>query len=207
MRKKAIILDLDNTLYSVHSIGNELFAPLFELIIQQGNHTGQIESIKDQIMRKPFQVVAAEYGFGAELTRQGIALLKNLSYQGRIELFPDYAFVRDLPIDKFLVTTGFLKLQQSKVQGMKLAPDFKEIHIVDPSTSDKTKKEVFADIIKRHGYSPKELVVVGDDPHSEIKAAQELGIDPVLYDKFQLHEPITLLPKISDFRQLTTFLD
>jgi putative hydrolase of the HAD superfamily len=78
---------------------------------------------------------------------------------------------------------------------------------VDPSTSDKTKKEVFADIMKRYGYTPSELLVVGDDPHSEIKAAQELGIDPVLYDKFQLHEPITLLPKISDFRQLTAFLD
>jgi FMN phosphatase YigB (HAD superfamily) len=30
--KKYIILDLDNTIYPVHDIGDELFKPLFELL-------------------------------------------------------------------------------------------------------------------------------------------------------------------------------
>jgi putative hydrolase of the HAD superfamily len=34
MYKKAIIFDLDNTVYPVHSIGEELFAPLFALIMK-----------------------------------------------------------------------------------------------------------------------------------------------------------------------------
>lgn len=206
MPKKAIIFDLDNTIYSVHSIGNELFAPLFNLIFEDGRYASVIEKIKDDIMRRPFQVVAADYNFGKELTQKGIDLLKTLTYKGKIEPFPDYLVTKNLPVEKFLVTTGFLKLQQSKVAGMSLENDFKEIHIVDPSTSDKTKKNVFADILERHSYTPAEVLVVGDDLHSEIKAAQELGIDAILYDNFNLHSDTNSISKISDFNQLTTYL-
>ncbi|MDQ4139237.1 MAG: HAD family hydrolase [Bacteroidota bacterium] len=205
MAKKAIIFDLDNTIYSVHSIGNELFAPLFNLIFENGNYAPMMERIKDEIMRRPFQLVARDYKFSEELTQKGVELLKNLAYEGRIEPFPDYQFTKDLPVEKFLVTTGFLMLQQSKVAGMNLEQDFKEIHIVDPSTSDKTKKSVFSDIMNRHCYTPSEVLVVGDDLHSEIKAAQELGIDAVLYDNFNLH-PETSISKISDFKQLPAYL-
>jgi putative hydrolase of the HAD superfamily len=206
MQKKAIIFDLDNTVYSVHSIGNELFASLFELIFQNENHAENRDKIKDDIMRRPFQVVAKDYHFSDELTQKGIALLKGLTYEGKIEPFPDYQFAKGLPVDKFLVTTGFLKLQQSKVDGMKIGQDFKEIIIVDPLTSDKTKKDVFADIIKKYGYNKSEVLVVGDDLQSEIKAAQQLGIDAVLYDKSHLYDDIAFHPTISDFSQLKSFL-
>lgn len=206
MGKKAIIFDLDNTIYPVHSIGDELFSSLFQLINEDGNHVQNMERIKEDILRRPFQMVAADYIFSDELTKKGIAHLKDLTYQKKIKPFDDYQFVRSLPVDKFLVTIGFLKLQQSKVERLKIEQDFKEIHIVDPSTSDKTKRDVFANIMKRFRYTRSELLVVGDDLNSEIKAAQELGIDAVLYDKFQLHDAITSLPKISDFRQLKSFL-
>lgn len=185
MHKKAIIFDLDNTIYSVYTIGNELFASLFELIIQDGSHNDDIDVIKDQIMRRPFQLVAKDFHFSDKLTNKGIALLKELEYKGKIEPFDDYQFAKSLPIDKFLVTTGFFKLQQSKVEGMKITNDFKEIHIVDPSKSQLTKKDVFVDIMQRHRYSKSELLVVGDDMESEIKAAQDIGIDAILYDKLK----------------------
>ncbi len=205
MPKKALILDLDNTIYSVHSIGEELFTSLFHLIHQDGIHGSKMEQIKDDIMRRPFQVVARDYGFSEELTQQGLALLIESRYEGKIEPFEDYAFVRALPLNRFLVTTGFLKLQQSKVEGMKLEQDFAEIHIVDPSTSERTKKDVFADILKRHGCAKEQVLVVGDDLDSEIKAAQDLGIEAVLYDNFHRHREQTPVPRISNFRELTQF--
>jgi putative hydrolase of the HAD superfamily len=206
MYKKAIIFDLDNTVYPVHSIGEELFAPLFSFIMKDGKHAQDIDKIKDDIMRKPFQLVAREYDFSDELTTKGISLLRNLEYTGKIEPFDDYRFVKDLVADKFLVTTGFLKLQQSKVEGMKIRNDFKEIHIVDPSTSDRTKKDLFAEIIKRHGYNKSEVLVVGDDADSEIKAAQDLGIDAILYDKSGLHIGITSVKRIENFKELIDLL-
>jgi putative hydrolase of the HAD superfamily len=203
MKKSAVIFDLDNTIYSVYSIGEELFAPLFQLIHQDGNYGSDMEQIKDDSMRRPFQVVASDYGFSEELKAQGLTLLREMRYEGKIEPFEDYTFVRSLPLNKFLVTTGFLKLQQSKVEGMKLEQDFTEIHIVDPSTSERTKKDVFADILKRHGYAKEQVLVVGDDLDSEIKAAQDLGIEAVLYDNFHRHREQTPIPRISNFRELT----
>lgn len=201
MKKKAIILDLDNTIFPVPSIGHKLFAPLFELIEQEGSHKDDLEKIKDEVMRRPFQQVAKDHHFNEALTSKCVAVLKELAYKDIIEPFEDYAIVKHWPVDKFLVTTGFVKMQQSKVDRLGLGADFKEIHIVDPATTNKTKKDVFADIIQRHGYSKEEVLVVGDDPNSEIKAAHELGIDAVLYDKFKRYRD-TMLITVSNFEQL-----
>ncbi len=40
MRKKAIIMDFDNTIYLVSSIGEKLFETLFQLIIESGDYKG-----------------------------------------------------------------------------------------------------------------------------------------------------------------------
>jgi len=204
--KKAIIFDLDNTIYGVPTIADELFAPLFQVIRESGEHGEDFEAIKKDIMRKPFQVVAANYGFSEALTMQGMEMLSNISYKGPIQYFSDYEATRNLSHDKYLVTTGFILLQQSKIEGMNINGDFKEIHIIDPATSDKTKRDVFADIIERNGYRIDEVLVVGDDLHSEIKAAQDLGIDAVVYDKYNLHSGDISLPKIDDFKQLEAFI-
>ncbi len=206
MTKKAIIFDLDNTIYSVPSIGHELFASLFKLIEGYDSHLKDMDAIKKEIMRRPFQVVAADFNFDDELTQKGIDLLQHLKYEGKIEAFPDYYELSDLNVDRYLVTTGFLNLQQSKITGMKIEQDFKEIYIVDPTTSERTKKDVFATIVRKNDYRKAEVLVVGDDLHSEIQAARDLGIDAVLYDKFNIHTDTGSLPKISSFSQLKAML-
>lgn len=206
MNKKALLFDLDNTIYSVYSIGDTLFAPLFELIEQAGTHLPFMEKIRDEVMRRPFQHIANDYRFSGELTAKSLALLHQLEVNIPIAPFEDFALVRQLPVDKYLVTTGFRKMQQSKVDRMNLQKDFREIHIVDPAASDKTKKEVFADIIHRHQYAKEEVLVIGDDLHSEIRAAQELGIEVVWYDKYNRYEPIPGIQKISSYQQLIPLL-
>jgi putative hydrolase of the HAD superfamily len=206
MNRKAIIYDLDNTIYPVPSIGDRLFASLYQLIRESGAHDDNFDAIKADILRKPFQVVAATHGFGEELTRKGIDLLKEITYEDEIKPFPDYFEIRRLAPERFLVTTGFTKLQYSKIRGMNIETDFKEIHVIDPLASEQTKKEVFADILNRHGYTPAEVLVVGDDLESEIKAAQTLGIDTVLYDKYNLHPDHLTTYKISDFTELASII-
>ena len=202
MRKKALILDLDNTIYPVSSIGDKLFAPLFDLIKSDEHVSDQFEQIRKEVMRRPFQLVANEFNFSKELTDKGTELLKNITYNGTIEPFDDYKLIRDLKIDKYLVTTGFKKMQQSKVEAMQLQTDFREIHIIDPSTSDKVKKDLFTDIISRHHYNKADVLIVGDDLNSEIKAAKELGVDAVLYDKLNMYKEEKSVTRITDFAEL-----
>jgi putative hydrolase of the HAD superfamily len=70
MKKKAIILDLDNTIFSVYSIGDTLFEPLFELIEQDDSQTKNLNRIRDEVMRRPFQRIAEDYRFSESLTKK-----------------------------------------------------------------------------------------------------------------------------------------
>jgi putative hydrolase of the HAD superfamily len=206
MNRKAIILDLDNTIYPVSSIGNELFQPLFKLITESGEYTGDLERIKQEIMRKPFQKVATEYRFSGQLTGKGVALLQELTYDKEMFAFNDYKELKTIPCKKFLVTTGFTRMQQSKVKRLGIEQDFEEVHIVDPQLTDRTKKDVFKDIIDRHQFNKPDVLVIGDDPTSEIQAAKELGVDAVLYDRMNFNPNISNLHRITDFKQLYDFL-
>ena len=206
MIKQALILDLDNTIYPVASIGENLFRSLFALISSSGEFEGPFEAVRREIMRKPYQKVAAEFRFSEALTQEGFKLLQHLAYEQEMSPFADYAEVQQLPQRKFLVTTGFTVMQQSKIQQLGIAPDFEEIHIVDPAQSARTKKDIFLDIIDRHGFSTADLLVVGDDPGSEIQAAIALGIDWVLYDTLGYHSDIRVPNKITHYSDLRRFL-
>jgi len=115
MRKKAIIIDLDNTIYPVSSIGNKLFKTLFSIIYKSGEYSGDFNEIKSEIMRRPFQFVADEFLFSDSLKSDGISHLSELTYEDNMRPFEDYIFFRTMPSKKFLVTTGFPKMQQSKI--------------------------------------------------------------------------------------------
>ena len=203
---KAIILDLDNTIYPVQSIGDALFAGLFALIEVSGEVDDRINEVKREIMRRPFQLVAREFDFSDDLTAAGFNLLKNLEYVGPISPFPDYSLVRKMELKKFLVTTGFVKLQESKIRGMQIGKDFEKIFIVDPAQSSKTKKDVFAEIVWKNGYEKKEVLVVGDDPASEIRAALDLGLPVVMYDALNMHPDETKVSKITNYAELKNYL-
>jgi len=182
MRKKAIILDLDNTIYPVKSIGDRLFEPLFRLISASGEFKGDFREMASEIMRRPFQWVADDFGFSAKLKSDGIKLLSETTYDDSMESFSDYKYIREIPCRKFLVTTGFTKMQYSKIKQLGIEKDFEGIFVIDSLKSDLTKKDIFLKILTDYNLTSEEVLVVGDDLNSEIKAGQEAGIDTVLYD-------------------------
>ena len=179
---KALILDLDNTIYPVPSIGEELFKPVFDKIGEKKKHAGDLESIKKDMMRIPFQAVAEKYEMDEALVDECMATLKELEHKGPIESFKDFSILRQQNIDLFLVTTGFIKMQQSKVKALQLDSYFKEIFIIDPTKDDRQKKDVFELIVQKYNYAKEEVLVIGDDPDSEIKGANDLRIETVLFN-------------------------
>lgn len=181
---RALILDLDNTIYAAGSIGHLVFKEISDLLEKHRHRIGpeNLPAIKSDLTKKAFQKIAEEYGFGEELTAQGMAILRHKTYDYPIHAFSDYTLVKQLKLDKFLVTTGFTKLQQSKARMLDLESDFIEIIINDPEKTSQTKKDVFAHLLQKHHYQPAEALVIGDDPESEIKAGRELGMPTLLYD-------------------------
>lgn len=206
MKKKAIIVDLDNTIYLVSSIGERLFKPLFQIITESGDYKGDFENLRSEIMRTPFQKVAEAFSFGAGLKIAGIKLLQETTYDEAMEPVESYNYIRELPCKKFLVTTGFTKMQNSKIRQLSLEKDFDKIFVIDPGLTTLTKKDIFEKILADNGYTATDVLVIGDDINSEIKAAQDLGIDCVLYD-FNLEQTENkTLQVITDFHDLKHYI-
>jgi len=206
--KRALILDLDNTIYPVSSIAENIFPPIFKWLDENsdGMDPGDLSKAKDELTHRHYHLVADKYNFSPTLRIKGINLLKELSYELPMKPFEDYQHIRTSGLTKFLVTTGFTKLQWSKVKMLDIEADFAEIHIGDPEISNQTKKDVFADILKRHQYSADEVLVIGDDPESEIKAATDLGIETFLFDPGNIHAEAFATYKSGKLAEVATVL-
>ncbi|MBT0811616.1 HAD family hydrolase [Litoribacter ruber] len=204
--KKAMIYDLDNTLYPVKAIGDKLFAPVLEVIAQDEKQQANMDGIRKDIMRIPFQDMAKKYDFGPALTQKGEEILQETTYNEKIPLHEDYPAILEMPGHRFLVTTGFYNMQKSKIDLMELEKDFQACYIIDPMKSDQTKKEIFLQIIKDGNFELKDVMVIGDDPESEIAAGNEIGVETVLYDKHDQYQTHPANHKIRDFRELVTIL-
>lgn len=204
--KKAIILDLDNTIYPVSSIGERLFKELFAYIEKSGEFEGSFNEIILEIQRTPFQKVAANFSFSKQLLDECLNIHENLTFDEPMKTFEDYTEIRKLPQTKYLVTSGFTKLQNSKVEQLGIKNDFEGIYIIDLQHSIRTKKAIFLQILNEQNYSTDEVLVIGDDLDSEIKAGKELGIDTVLYNKLGKYFNLNSENIITDFKELKSFL-
>ena len=185
--KTALIFDLDNTIYPVSAIADHLFEELFAILdrnsdIINADGPGIVADIKEEMTRRPFQHIADKYRLNNNIRNLMEEQLRTMTYNLPMQPFEDYHSLRQIPLEKFLVTTGYPKLQYSKIRQLGIENDFKEIFIVDPDAGNQTKKDVFRSVMEKYDYQPEELLIIGDDPASEIKAAIELGIDTFLFD-------------------------
>lgn len=175
---RAIIYDLDNTLFPTNTIKPVLY-PFFDAL-KQANHTLSDKILQrsfDALWKNPFHIVAREYAFSKEMIAAGEAVLAGLSLDFKIKPYPDVYVIDKLPVDNFLVTSGFTKIQNAKIDNLDLRAIFKEIFIDDPSVNEKPgKRPIFKDIMLVNDLQPDQVLVVGDNPVSEIRAGNGLGI-------------------------------
>ena len=81
MATKALIVDFDNTIFPMESIGDELFAPVFELLERQLPNAN-LESIKHEMMRTPFQKIAKKHQLSESVTDKATSILRELAGRG-----------------------------------------------------------------------------------------------------------------------------
>lgn len=179
-----LIIDLDNTIYPVASTSGLLFKPMFDLIAkpEYGLSAEIIEAAKKDIQRTPFHKVAVMHQFPQALAMSGADMLRNMEYEGEMEVYDDYSFIKNMAARKFLLTAGYTKLQRSKLKQLGIENDFEDIFIVDPDVTAESKKDVMVRIMATHHLNKDEIIVIGDDLESEIKGARELGLRSFLMD-------------------------
>jgi putative hydrolase of the HAD superfamily len=181
MIKKALIFDLDDTIYATKSVVEDMYKELYTFLEGQVD-ADIISNIKEDIKTTPFHVIADRYSLEKKLKDQGIKICLDMDYNGSMQPFADYEFTKKNAAERFLVTAGYTKLQKGKIRQLGIGNDFKELFIPDPYTSELTKTDVFRHILTAYNYKPSEVLVVGDNPETEIAAGKELGIETYLYD-------------------------
>lgn len=81
-------------------------------------------------------------------------------------------------IKRALVTSGLWGLQAKKIEAANLARDFSPI-VIDDARCELGKKVVLRAIAETWELHPRRIVVIGDDPDNEIKAAEDLDMKRV----------------------------
>lgn len=180
---RAVFFDLDQCLSPAEGVGEGLYEPAMAAIREanRGTLTGEaLEAALADLWKRPYDDVALHHGFSPPMAEAGRAVFGQLEFTGSMEGYPDLAVLEDLPVRRFLVTSGFRRLQESKIRALRLEGRFEEIRIDaldDPVR--KGKRGIFAELLEAHGLEPGEVRVVGDNPDSEIAAGNSLGIPTV----------------------------
>ncbi|OYT32635.1 hypothetical protein DRJ22_02215 [Candidatus Woesearchaeota archaeon] len=177
---KAIIFDLDNTIYSTKSVGRNLFKPVMKVIKKNNDFLSEndLKSIEKDLWFYNLDLIAKKYSFPLHFYN----LVKNAYFSVRIKKslrpFADFRIIKGFPCLKFLVTAGSEVLQQSKIEALGIRHYFNDIFISSFNEFEgfKGKEQIFQDIIQNYNFNPSQVLVVGDDPSSEIVAGNNLGL-------------------------------
>ena len=181
---EALIFDLDNCLAPAMEIGTEPYGPALEAI-EEANlgklSSSALEEAINDIWSHPFDWVANKHGFSTAMIEAGIREFGKIETPGPLHGYGDLYILDSFDIPLFLVTSGFRRLQESKVRALGIVDHFLEI-VVDAIDEPETrirKNGIIKGILDTHGFSRDRVIVVGDSQHSEIKVAEELGIRSV----------------------------
>ena len=179
---RAVIFDLDNCLAPVKEQGEQVCDPAFSAIRIANRGTLSEETLTEAFSdcwRHPFDFVAAKYGFSNEMLSAGWNAFAQMEVEAW-SAYPDLSVLQELTSDLYLVTSGFRRLQQSKIKALGFEHLFKGIFIDALDEPERKGKEgIFRSIMDAAGLSPEEVVIVGDNPDSEIEVGNRLGIRTV----------------------------
>lgn len=181
MSVKGWIFDLDSCLLDNARLGREtdFFAPVLDIVRTLPLPPEQMTRLNELLWVSPFEDIVREMALSEDMAgpvRQAYCQLEILPHMP-IHDYDDTDALEQLSGTKILVTTGYQKLQSSKIACLGIAPLFSHVAIdlIDDPAVRRGKKAIFADFMAELGWLPEEVVVVGDNPASELAAGQALG--------------------------------
>ncbi|UWS40041.1 hypothetical protein LEQ04_01990 [Riemerella anatipestifer] len=118
---KVYIFDLDDTLFAVNSISGDIGIPIFNSLAQINKTSklfseSDIENIYKDCWKLPLDMVISKYGLNNEYKNILITTYEDLEVNHPLNLFEGYYQISSMEADKFLVTTGYEKLQKVKLK-------------------------------------------------------------------------------------------
>jgi putative hydrolase of the HAD superfamily len=179
---EAIVFDLDNCLAAADEPGRGLLEPMFAAIreVNRGRLSdAALAAAFDDCWRLALDVVAERHGFSEEMLAAGWEAGRRIAVTVPMRGYPDIDVVPALPARVFVVTSGFRRLQESKIAALGLRAFAEAAVDAIDEPGRKGKHGMFAAIAAGHRLEPSRVLVVGDNPASEIEAGNRLGMPTV----------------------------
>lgn len=177
---RAIIFDLDNCLAAADEVGDELLQPVFLAVrgVNEGTLTDlELDAAFRDCWVHAFDFVSATHNFTPRMRAAGCDAFRQIEVRAPMRGYGDLALLPSLGDKRFLVTSGFRRLQESKVRALGIESCFDAI-VVDAVDEPcrRGKARIFRDLMSEHNLEPSDVLVVGDNAESELAAAASLGI-------------------------------
>jgi putative hydrolase of the HAD superfamily len=180
---RAIIFDLDHCLMSPHEMGAGMLDPVDQAVNEASAGRLAQDVLQDASadwMTGSFESVARKHGFPEDVTAAARAAFSRLEVAVPLRGYADLPVLARLPVRRYLVTTGFQRLQRSKIRALGIEKLCDGVYIDAIDRPGRTgKKAIFAGILGSEGFGTHEVLVVGDSAESEIAAGNELGLATV----------------------------
>lgn len=177
---RAIIFDLDNCLAPSDGMGRDFLDPVLSAVrdANRGNvDDAELQAAFRDMWRTAFDAVAKKFGFSQEMFEAGWNAARQLEVRGAMRGYEDLGMLKKFRVPLYLVTSGFRRTQESKIKALGIEGDFVAV-VVDAIDERERlgKQAIFAKIQAELGHEPREFLVVGDHPESEIAAGNRLGM-------------------------------
>jgi FMN phosphatase YigB (HAD superfamily) len=179
---RALICDLDNTLFPARSVPRTTLQPALDAVRAINRAASlvpaaRLEEAFEACWELSFDQVAVRYALPDALCRAWAAAAEQLEITERLQPYPDVAVLWTLPLRLFLVTTGYRRFQESKIAGLALNRRFEAIYLDALDEPGRAGKEVlFRRVLAERQLAAREVAVLGDSAHSEIAAGSRLGL-------------------------------
>jgi len=211
MEIDAIIYDLDDTLYVTQSTSRAPFAPFFEHLAQwtaEYIKPQQFEDLVNLLWTKPIDEALQRYPLPINKIQESLSVLEQIKLgPGDLSALPGLELIPQIHAHNLLVTTGIPSLQMAKIDALGVSEYFREIHVDNPLMAGAGKQPIFKDLLEKFGWSPQQVLVVGDNPSTELLAAYNLHMSTVQVAKAGTQRADIAQHYIRDFFELQSLTD
>jgi FMN phosphatase YigB (HAD superfamily) len=179
---RGLIIDLDNCVFDTKSMGMDVIAPVLAVLEEAGSvnffKKEVLSQVKEDLWNFSFEDIVAKYGIPDSIAGKMRLAYCNLEAPPWSKCYGDVGLLSDIKLEKILVTSGYSKLQCSKIVVTGIEDLFDEIIIEsnDDPLNRKGKLRIFQEVMEKYCWSCREVMVIGDNAFSELKAGKELGM-------------------------------
>ncbi|HVO07467.1 MAG TPA: HAD family hydrolase [Burkholderiaceae bacterium] len=180
---RAYIFDLDNCLCAADAPGPDILRPILDAIGAAGAAThdaGTLRRIYAECLYQPLDIVARKFSFTPAMRAAAWRAGAALEARGPMRGYADLHLLDTFDAARFLVTSGFTRFQNSKIDALGIRARFTAVYVDAIDVAAPAGKEaIFRQILREQGLQPAEALVIGDNPDSELAAGARAGIRTV----------------------------